>query len=87
MKCNKEYYFHKSIESIGDVVNALREAGFTPSRWRKCDLEGRIISHRITIAESYREYEVTCVEDCLKFIVNDASMLGEMVRAGSIVEV
>lgn len=86
MKNNKEYYFHSTIESVDHVVDALRETGYGVSRYRKCDLEGRTISYRIMLTEGAREYEVTTVDDCLKFIVNDPVMLGEMVRAGSIVE-
>lgn len=86
MKNNKEYYFDSTIESVDHVVDALREAGYSVSRYRKCDLEGRTISYRIMLTEGAREYEVTAVDDCLKFIVNDPVMLGEMVRAGSIVE-
>ena len=86
MKNNKEYYFHKSIESVDDVVADLREAGYAPNRFRKCDLEGNTIAYRLTFTDLAVEYEVTTVDDCLKFIVNDPVMLGEMVRAGSIVE-
>lgn len=86
MKNNKEYYFHKTVESVDDVVDSMRDAGYSVTRYRKCDLEGRTISYRLMITEGAREYEVTTVDDCLKFIVNDPVMLGEMVRAGSIVE-
>lgn len=86
MKNNKEYYFHSTIESIDHVVDALRKAGYCVARYRKCDLEGRTISYKIMITECACEYEVTTVDDCLKFIVNDPIILGEMVRAGSIVE-
>lgn len=86
MKNNKEYYFHSTIESVDNVAEALRKVGYGVARYRRCDLEGRIISYRLTFTEGLREYEVTTVDECLKFIVNDPVMLGEMVRAGSIVE-
>jgi hypothetical protein len=86
MKNNKEYYFHSTIESIDHVVDALRDVGYNLTRYRKCDFEGQTISYRILITEGAREYEVATVDDCLMFIVNDPVMLGEMVRAGSIVE-
>lgn len=86
MKNNKEYYFHKSIESIDDVVDALRNAGYAPTRLRRSDLDGKTIAYRLMITDLGVEYEVLDVQDCLKFIVNDAVMLGEMVKIGSIVE-
>lgn len=86
MKCNKEYYFHKSIESIDDVVEALRSAGYAPTHLRRSDLDGKTIAYRLMITDLGVEYEVITVEDCLEFIVNNTVMLGEMVKIGSIVE-
>lgn len=86
MKNNKEYYFHNTIESVDNVVEALQDAGYGVSRYRKCDLEGRTIGYRLMFTEGSREYEVTTVDECLKLIVSDPIMLGEMMKAGSIVE-
>lgn len=86
MKNNKEYFFSTAIESIDDAIDALRDAGYAPACYRRCDLEGKTISHKVMLTDMRREYEVTSVEDCLKFIVNDAAMLGELVKTGSIVE-
>lgn len=86
MKNNKEYYFHKSIESVDDAVDALRGAGYAPGLYRRCDLEGQTNVYRVMITDLAREYEVLDLNDCLKFIVNDAVMLGKMVDTGSIVE-
>lgn len=86
MKNNKEYYFHNTIESVDEVVDGLCEAGYVITRYRRCDLEGQTISYRLAFPEEAREYNVTTVDECLKFIVNDPVMLGKMIRAGSIVE-
>lgn len=40
MKNNKEYYFHNSIESVDHVVDALRDADYAVTSYRKCDFEG-----------------------------------------------
>ena len=86
MKSNKEYHFKNCIESVAQVVYKMRDAGYSVSCYRKCDLTGRTINYRIVLPELEREYEVTDLNDCLKFIVNDAVMLGEMIKAGAIIE-
>lgn len=86
MKSNKEYHFQNHIEAVSDVVYRLRDAGYSVSWYRKCDLTGLTINYRIVLCELEREYEVTDLEDCLKFIVNDAVMLGEMIKIGAITE-
>lgn len=86
MKSNKEYHFQEHIESVANVVYRLRDSGFSVSWYRKCDLTGKTINYRIVFPELEREYEVVDLEDCLKFIVNDAVMLGEMIKIGAIAE-
>ena len=86
MKSNKEYHFQNHIEAVCDVVYRLRDAGYSTSWYRKCDLTGITINHRIVFPELEREYEVTDLQDCLQFIVNDAVMLGEMIKIGAIAE-
>lgn len=86
MKSNKEYHFKNHIESVTDVVGDIRDAGFALDAYRKCDLDGKTISYRLVFCELQREYEVADINDCLKLIVNDAVLLGEMVKTGAIVE-
>ena len=86
MKSNKEYHFKNCIEFVDDVVCKMRDAGYSVCWYRKCDLTGRTINYRVVLLELEREYEVTNLDDCLKFIVNDAVMLGEMIKAGAITE-
>ena len=86
MKSNKEYHFQDRIESVADVVYGLRDAEYSVRMYRKCDLTGRTINYRVVFPELEREYEVTDVNDCLKFIVNDAVMLGAMIKAEAITE-
>ena len=86
MKSNKEYHFNKNIEHVVDVADNLREAGYSVVYYRKCDLEGKVIHHHLVFDELEREYEVADLNDCLKLIVNDAVLLGEMSKIGAIVE-
>lgn len=86
MKSNKEYHFQNHIEAVCDVVYRLRDTGYSVCYYRKCDLEGKTICHRLVFNESEREYEVVDLDDCLKLIVNDAVMLGEMIKIGAIAE-
>lgn len=86
MKSNKEYHFKNQIESVADVVDAIQNIGFVLTFYRKCDLDDKIISYRLLFCEEGREYEIADINDCLKFIVNDAVLLGEMVKTGAIVE-
>lgn len=86
MKSNKEYHFKNQIESVADVVDEIQNTGFVLTVYRKCDLDGKTISYRLLFCELQREYEVADINDCLKFIVNDAVLLGEMVKTGAIVE-
>lgn len=86
MKSNKEYHFKDQIESVAEVVYGMRDAGYSVSCYRKCDLTGKTINYRVVLPELEREYEVTDLGDCLKFIVNDAVMLGDMITAGAITE-
>lgn len=86
MKSNKEYHFQDHIEAVADVVYRLRDAGYAVSWYRKCDLEGKTVNYRIVLPELEREYEVADLDDCLKLIVNDAVMLGEMIKVGAIAE-
>lgn len=86
MKSNREYNFNKNIESVIDVVYNLRNAGYSVSYYRKCDLEGHTVCHHLVFDNLEREYEVIDIADCLKLIVNDAVLLGEMVKIGAIVE-
>ena len=86
MKSNKEYHFKNCIESVAQVVYKMRDAGYSVCWYRKCDLTGRTINYHVVLPELECEYEVTDLNDCLKFIVNDAVMLGEMIKAGAIIE-
>lgn len=86
MKSNKEYHFKEHIETVTAVVFRLRDCGYSVSLYRRCDLTGKTISYRIVLSELEREYDVADLEDCLKFIVNDAVMLGEMIKIGAIAE-
>lgn len=86
MKSNKEYRFENHIESVTDVAEAIQNTGFVVTVYRKCDLDDKTIGYRLLFVELQREYEVADINDCLKFIVNDAVLLGEMVKIGAIVE-
>lgn len=86
MKSNKEYHFQNRIETVADVVGELRGTGYSVCYYRECDLEGKVIRHRLVFTELGREYQVLDLNDCLKFIVNDAVMLGEMIKLGAIAE-
>ena len=86
MKSNKEYHFQEHVESVADAVYRLRDSGFSVSWYRKCDLTGKTIGYHIIFPELEREYEVVDLEECLKFIVNDAVILGEMIKIGAIAE-
>ena len=86
MKSNKEYHFQNRIEDVSDVVYKLRDAGYSVSYYRKCGLDGKTICHRLVFNDLEREYEVADLDDCLKFIVNDAVMLGEMIKICAIAE-
>lgn len=86
MKSNKEYHFTKNIAGVLDVVDYLREALYSVEYYRKCDLDGKTICHRMLFGGLQREYEIVTLEDCLKFIVNDAVMLAEMIKVDAIAE-
>ena len=86
MKSNKEYHLENHIETVADVADRLRNTGYVVNCYRKCDLTGKTVNYRIVLLEFDREYEVNDLDECLKFIVNDAVMLGEMVKIGAIVE-
>lgn len=86
MKSNKEYHFQNGIESVVAVVDALQSANYDVTYYRKCELDGRTISYRLLFNMIKREYEVTDLEDCLKIIVNDAVMLGALIRYGTVIE-
>lgn len=86
MKTNKEYHFQNHIDTVPEVVYGLRDAGYSVSYYRQCDLEGKIICHHLAFSGLEREYQVVDLTDCLKFIVNDAVMLGDMIKAGAIAE-
>ena len=86
MTSDKEYHFRNHIEAVSEAVYKLRDAGYAVSWYRKCDLIGKTINYRIVFPELEREYEVNDLDDCLKFIVNDAVMLGEMIKIGAIAE-
>ena len=86
MKSSKEYHFKEHIGCVADVVYKLRDSGFSVNWYRKCGLIGKTINYHIIFPELERKYEVVDLEDCLTFIVNDAVMLGEMIKIGAIVE-
>lgn len=86
MKSNKEYHFKNNIESVAEAVYKMRDAGYAVNLYRKCGLTGITINYRVVLPGLEREYEVVDLEDCLKFIVNDAVLLGEMIKIGAITE-
>lgn len=86
MKSNKEYKFRNNIESVDDVITFLQSAGYAVTLYRKCDLDGWAVNYRLVFSDLAREYEISGTEDCLRLIVNDGVLLGEMLKAGAIVE-
>lgn len=86
MKSNKEYKFRNNIESVDDAITFLQSAGYAVTLYRKCDLDGRAVNYRLVFSDLAREYEIGGTEDCLRLIVNDGVLLGEMLKAGAIVE-
>ena len=53
-------------DDLGDIIDALKEGGFTTTNWRRLGLRLRIKNDDLTIIETnYPKDVVRCLEECL----------------------